>query len=232
MIKKDYLLKIGYIKAIINYIYKGDFNMTTQNKEIDYKIIFFIGPSSSGKDTFFRYVLNTYPIKPIILSTTRPMRPGEVEGKEYYFISQEQMNELEKNNLLIERRDFNTVHGIWSYATTKNQIDLSRSNYVTPNTWKAYELYLQTYQKEQLFPIYFELDEGVRFERALHRERISNNHQYSEMCRRFLADCEDFPPEKLDIHKPVIIDNNGTYEETTEQIDDVFTRKLKIHHLN
>ncbi len=37
------------------------------------KIIFFIGPSSSGKDTFFARTLSIYDVLPIILLTTRPI---------------------------------------------------------------------------------------------------------------------------------------------------------------
>ena len=42
-------------------------------------IIMFIGPSGSGKDTFFYPTLKEYALNPIILSTTRPMRKGEID---------------------------------------------------------------------------------------------------------------------------------------------------------
>ena len=48
------------------------------------------------------------------------------------------------------------------------------------------------------------------------------------MCRRYLADEHDFPKEILDIYKPYIVDNNGTYEESLEQLDDILVRKLEI----
>ena len=57
-------------------------------------IIMFIGPSGSGKDTFFYPTLKEYALNPIILSTTRPMRKGEVDKKTYYFITMDQMNLL------------------------------------------------------------------------------------------------------------------------------------------
>lgn len=75
-----------------------------------HKIVFFIGPSGSGKDTFFYQTLKNYQIKPIILLTTRPKRDGEKEGREYYFINQERMDLLEKRNQLIERRNYNTQY--------------------------------------------------------------------------------------------------------------------------
>ena len=102
------------------------------------KIIFFIGPSSSGKDTFFSRCLEKYDINAITLLTTRPIRKGEKDGREYYFIDTERMNMLERKNELIERRYYKTKYGIWSYATGKQQIDLNHNNYLTPNAWEGY----------------------------------------------------------------------------------------------
>lgn len=41
-----------------------------------------------------------------------------------------------------------------------------------------------------------ELDDGVRLQRALDRERKEEHPRYEEMCRRFLADSNDFSAEK------------------------------------
>lgn len=48
-----------------------------------------------------------------------------------------------------------------------------------------------------MVPLYVEVDDGIRLERALKRERKPGNHKYEEMCRRFLADQKDFSEEKL-----------------------------------
>ena len=41
------------------------------------------------------------------------------------------------------------------------------------------------------------MEDGLRLARALERERAQENPRYAELCRRFLADCEDFSEEKL-----------------------------------
>ena len=46
-------------------------------------------------------------------------------------------------------------------------------------------------------PVYVWVDDGVRLERALARERSQREPKYAEMCRRFLADEEDFSEENL-----------------------------------
>ena len=51
----------------------------------------------------------------------------------------------------------------------------------------------------QIFvPIYIDVDNGERLERALHRERKQAEPKYTEMCRRFIADEKDFSKEKLE----------------------------------
>lgn len=185
-------------------------------------IYIFIGPSSSGKDTFYKYALEKYQYNPIILHTTRPMRDGEEDGKTYHFISKEEMDKLEQDGKLIERRNYNTEYGVWSYATCISSIDLCKK-YITINTWEGYQKYLDYFNdKNSILPIYFELDKGTRLERALERERNQKEPKYDELCRRFIADSTDYSDELLEKYAPVIIDNNGTVEETKEQLDKVF----------
>lgn len=48
-----------------------------------------------------------------------------------------------------------------------------------------------------MLPIMIELDDGIRLQRALNRELAQDAPKYEEMCRRFLADSEDFAEEKI-----------------------------------
>ena len=48
-----------------------------------------------------------------------------------------------------------------------------------------------------MIPLYIDLDDGLRLERALGRERQQKIPKYKEMCRRCLADAEDFSEENL-----------------------------------
>lgn len=189
-------------------------------------IIMFIGPSSSGKDTFFKETAQKYNLKNIILHTTRPIRNNEINGYTYYFVSKDELDQMDKNNLLIERRDYNTIHGIWSYATSKETIK-DNINYITLNTWDGYKKFIDYFGKDYIKPFYFELDDGIRLERALEREKKQDNPKYQELCRRYLADINDFNKKKLCLYRPYIIDNNGTMEETSKQIDEGMKLILK-----
>lgn len=79
------------------------------------KIILFMGPSSSGKNIIKRRLIkeNKFALKEMIMSTTRPMRTGEVEGRDYYFKTEEEMLELEEQGKIIEKRKYDTVYGPW-----------------------------------------------------------------------------------------------------------------------
>ena len=46
-------------------------------------------------------------------------------------------------------------------------------------------------------PIYVEVENGERLERAIKSERLEKEPKYAELCRRFLADEEDFKEENI-----------------------------------
>ena len=158
-----------------------------------------MGKSSSGKDSIFKEVKKRMPgLKDIVLYTTRPIREGETDGVEYHFVDEEKLRELEEKGCVIELRAYHTKCGIWKYFTADDgQIELDRYDYLVIGTLESYEAMRRYYGQEKLIPVYVEVEDGVRLERALMRERQQAEPKYAEMCRRFLADSEDFSEENL-----------------------------------
>lgn len=164
------------------------------------KIFCFMGKSSAGKDTIFKIVSEEFDnISKIVPFTTRPIREGEFEGKEYHFVTEEEFDKMIYDNLVIEFRRYNTVHGIWTYFTASKNIDLENNNYMIINTLEGYNSLKEYYGNDMIVPIYIEVENGIRLTRALEREKIQEIPKYEEMCRRFLKDEEDFSEEKLNI---------------------------------
>ena len=163
------------------------------------KIFYLMGKSSSGKDTIFKKIREEIPeLKTIVLYTTRPIREGETNGVEYYFTDEARREMLQKSGKLIESRTYDTVHGKWSYFTADDgQIDLEENSYLVIGTLVSYRKMQEYFGKEALEPIYIEVEDGERLSRALSRERQQEFPKYAEMCRRFLADTEDFSEENL-----------------------------------
>lgn len=164
------------------------------------KIFYIMGKSSSGKDTIYKRLMEDESIsfKEIVGYTTRPIREGEIHGKEYYFVSTKEMEKMREDGKVIEHRAYNTVHGIWNYFTADDgQIDFTRGDYLLIGTLESYENICKYYGDDALVPIYVYVDDGVRLERALQRERMQKQPKYAELCRRFLADEADFSEENI-----------------------------------
>ncbi len=163
------------------------------------KIYCMMGKSSSGKDTLYQKVLERLPeLHRVVPYTTRPIREGERDGVEYHFVDEEALARLEADGKIVELRAYNTVHGIWKYFTVDDgQINLEHGDYLLIGTLETYEKIREYYGAEHLVPVYIEVEDGERLARALERERRQAVPKYKEMCRRFLADEEDFCEENL-----------------------------------
>lgn len=165
------------------------------------KIFIVMGKSASGKDTIFKKLksIKSLQLASVVPYTTRPIRKGEVDGVEYFFVSKNKLNELIEAKKVIEHRAYNTMHGVWNYFTVDDgQIDLKNKNYIiVGGTLKAYEQIRNYYGAEAVVPIYIEVEDGLRLYRALNRERRQEIPKYAELCRRFLADDADFSDENL-----------------------------------
>ena len=163
------------------------------------KIIYIMGKSSSGKDTIFKKLKEKLDVNTYVMYTTRPIREGEKEGVTYHYISNEKMQRYidgKENNKLIEYRTYQTVHGPWTYATIADEQFKNNKDMIMLGTLESYEQMKKHFAKE-LLPIYIEVEDGLRLERALKREREQKEPKYAELCRRFLADSKDFSEENL-----------------------------------
>ena len=164
------------------------------------KLYVLIGKSASGKDTLYRRLLNDRELDlvPYVGYTTRPVRSGELNGREYYFTDEEAMNACEASGRLIEKRVYHTVHGDWYYYSADNEdVDLSRQDHLYIGTLESFIPLRRYYGPERVIPVYIQVEDGLRLQRALDRERSQAIPRYAEMCRRFLGDEEDFSEEKL-----------------------------------
>ncbi len=164
------------------------------------KIVYLMGKSSTGKDTIYKKLLKNQEIElhKIVLYTTRPIRAGETDGEEYFFTDEAGFLRLKEEGKLIEDRTYHTCLGLWRYFTVNDeQVDLEHKNYVMIGTLESFNKTREFFGKERMVPVLIELDDGIRLQRALNREKKQIQPGYMEMCRRFLADAEDFSEEKI-----------------------------------
>lgn len=164
------------------------------------KIYIIMGKSASGKDSIFQEIIEdkSLGLQQIVPYTTRPIREQEQDGKEYHFVTDEQVEQLEAQGKIIELRTYHTVKGLWKYFTVDDgQIDVSKNDYLMIGTLETYIPIRNYFGEDKVEPIYIYVPDGERLRRAINREEKEEIPQFEEMCRRFLADAEDFSEEKL-----------------------------------
>ena len=164
------------------------------------KIVYLMGKSSTGKDTIYKKLLEdrTLGMKRIVPYTTRPVRDGEKDGDEYFFTDEKTFLSLKAQGKVIEERAYHTFYGVWRYFTVDDgQVREWDTNYLTIGTLESYGKVKDYFGADKMLPVMIELDDGIRLRRALKREQAQEAPRYEEMCRRFLADSEDFAEEKI-----------------------------------
>lgn len=148
------------------------------------KVIALIGEAGSGKDFLLRCMLGNYPqYNEIISCTTRPMRMGEVDGKNYYFLTNGRFQELVKENQMLETAEFNG----WYYGTMKQALSEDKINIGVFNPTGIRSLLQHDDIEVKVF--YVRAPAKKRLIRQLNRE---DNPNVDEVIRRYTTDKEDF----------------------------------------
>lgn len=94
--------------------------MEMETSQITGHLILICGPAGSGKSVLINYLEEQYPnIKKAVSCTTRPMRPGEVEGQVYYFVDEDTFKEKIENDEFLE---WIQQDGGRYYGTLKSEI--------------------------------------------------------------------------------------------------------------
>ena len=127
--------------------------------------IILVGPGASGKD-FMRKRLEERGMTYAVSYTTRPPRPGEADGKDYFFLSQETCKEMTDSGKFYEVIDFNG----WTYGTTLEQFYRDDVFIMTPRGLS----HLSPEDRAKSFVIFFDIDEEIRRQRL--EERVMPGH--------------------------------------------------------
>lgn len=91
-------------------------------QKINGKLIVIVAPSGTGKSTMIKRLKKDLPsIVESVSYTTRPIRPGEIDGKSYFFITREEFLKMREDNEFLEWAE---VHGNF-YGTSKKFVENS-----------------------------------------------------------------------------------------------------------
>ena len=170
-----------------------------------YQILAIMGKAGSGKDTLCRILLQQPQFaaaKPIVHSTTRPIRDNETDGIDYHFITNEEFTDEILSGQMLEATVFNN----WCYGTSISNLTFD-CLYIGVFNPEAIGL-LKSRDDIDIKVIYLEAKDKDRLLRQLNREKDPDCH---EIVRRFTADEHDFSEEEIDYIEPdvFVTNNNG-----------------------
>ena len=167
--------------------------------ENKYQVVALIGKAGAGKDTIQQATCKAHPeiFHPIISCTTRPPREGEIDGKNYHFLSINDFTRKVLNREMLEATEFRD----WFYGTSIDALVPNKINLGVFNP--AGVTALLESPEVNVTVIYVEALDKERLIRYLNRE---DNPDCAEMCRRYFTDEKDFADLDFDYYTLVNLD--------------------------
>ena len=179
-------------------------------------LILLMGPTGSGKGTLVKHVQENFSeLKFAVSATTRKKRPGETNGVEYYFLTNDEFEQKVKNNEFLEWAEFSGN----KYGTLKIEIlERLEDGYVVLNEieLQGVQQLLPLVQKANRTLVYVEAGEWKSLrDRALSRAPISEEH-LALRHERYLEEIQMKPYADVIIHN-----EHGQLEDSKQQMVEV-----------
>lgn len=171
-------------------------------------MIILVGASGSGKSSIAKYLEENYDYRQIVSFTTRPPRKGEVDGKDYYFISKERFLELKASNFFAETAEYNG----WYYGTAVTDYTSFDNRYsvavLTPHGLRQ----IKKLKDTNIASFYIDVPRRDRLIKALER-----GDNIEEAYRRSLSDVGQFDGIEDEVDWVV---SNPNYTKSIEEISE------------
>ena len=172
-------------------------------------MIVLAGASASGKTEVAKMLAAKYGIVKAITTTTRDMRVGEVNGRDYFFVSKEEFKQMIADNRFVEFTTYNEN----LYGSTKDQIAMNKCVVVDPAGLKAYI----ALNNPDIITFFLDSKEETRRQRMHLRgddeEKIKN---------RLIHDREAFKAENIPAVNYHIDSETTTVEEVADMIYHIY----------
>ena len=190
-------------------------------------VVILCGKSGSGKDAICKKLIESG-YSPIISTTSRPKRDGEVDGVDYNFVDKDTFIQFIEHDFLIEYRSYNTlvdnIPDTWYYGILKQEFDLSKKDYVVildiDGTREFKDYIERTNGSDYCKVFYIFASDDVRKLRAMNRGSFNE----TEWNRRLEADLVDFAVDRVDSVDATIINNNGLLSDSVAAIKELVTQ--------
>ena len=177
-------------------------------------MIILLGASASGKTEVAKELVKNYKYKKVVTYTTRPKREGEVEGRDYNFISLDTFKTRMDEGFFFEYVNYNGNF----YGTAKSDLTLDSVVILEPTGFKAY----RDSNLEHVVSFYLASDDKHRIEWM--RKRGDPEAKIEE---RIKNDKKAFSKENLKGIKYTLDSNNHSILELTEMVDSIYKKELE-----
>lgn len=175
-------------------------------------LIVICGKSGSGKTTTAKE-MEKYGFKKLVTDTSRPMRPGEVNGIDYNFRSDQEFLDLMSKGRYAETVSYDTVYGMWRYGSLKEFYEESKEDQVIVLNPIGLKQVINTVKDGNYKSVYLDLDEDL----ILKRLKLRGDNA-KEVVRRLEADRIDFKDIEEYTDFQVKVEEKDTVEEIAKKV--------------
>jgi guanylate kinase len=174
-------------------------------------IFVILGKAASGKSDICKDISKIFGIEEVVTATSRPPRPGEIDGVHYHFKKKDEFNK----NDFIEIKEFNN----WKYGTPNNSIQEGKK-YVIVLEPQGYRNFKEKFG-DRVIGVYIMAPQADRFYRYVKRDGNA-----IEAHRRFSADNVDFEGIEYEVEHIVI--NNKTYQDALKKVKKIIVEESVV----
>ena len=168
-------------------------------------MLILLGPSASGKTESAKIMINRYSISRVVTCTTRPKRVNEIDGFDYYFMSEATFAEKVKEGYFAETTQYNHYH----YGTPIKELKDDKLIILEPKGLKS----ILDLGVPDIVAIYLKTQESCRTERML-----SRGDSVADVEKRILSDRVDFNYENIEGLDLIIDTTNITLSDLADMI--------------
>ena len=187
------------------------------------KLFVILGKSASGKSTILNDVLSKLDIPVLLSNTTRPPRNGEIDGKEYNFVTMSTFDEDYKNENILEYDCFriDSLKETWVYYSKKSDLLLDKISQIKIlSPVGLAQLMSNKELRDNIVSIFIDCPDKLRQKRYLSRCISPDN-----MNERFERDEKNF--QHLFTDYIILNDENMSIHEASNQLIEIIEKELR-----
>lgn len=181
-------------------------------------IVILIGKSASGKSTIEKELNKHFGFERCVSCTTRPPRKGEVDGIDYYFLTDENFEEMKKDGMFLESAKYRE----WNYGVTVDEVVGKEKAVLIVESHGLAQILAD--KRIDPFVVYVDTEDRIRYIRQLYRGddiiEVALRSERDKACFQGVA-------EKADL---VVSNNEWSSDESNpyevaKLIDEAFTKQ-------